>query len=39
MLNPNMCAEQLQLKLSCMVAVSVQGKEKSDLVALQDYTV
>ena len=39
MLNPNMCAEYLQLKLSCIIDVSIQGKEKSGLGALQDYTV
>ena len=39
MLNPNMSAEQLQLKLSCVIAVSIQGKEKSGLSAVQDYTV
>ncbi len=38
MLNPNMYAEQLQLKLSCIISVSIQGKEKSGLGAVQDYT-
>jgi len=39
MLNPNMYAEQLQLELSCIIAVSIQGKAKSGLGAVQDYTV
>jgi len=39
MLNPNMCAEQLQLKLSFLIAVSTQGKEKSASGSVQDDTV